>query len=193
MANKVGKITQVIGPVVDVDFGATTTLPPIYNALKITFGADNKDKKGETTIFAEVVRHLEPGKVRAISLAPTDGLNRGALVEDLGKMIEVPVGEETLGNIFDVMGRPLTMGDGEKGNSGKQFKKYLPIHRDAPPFTEQSTKTEVFETGIKVIDLICPFIKGGKVGLFGGAGVGKTRLLQELIRNVAEVSGGFSV
>jgi F-type H+-transporting ATPase subunit beta len=178
MANKIGKITQVIGPVVDVDFGENAALPPIYNALKIKLG------KGD--ILAEVVKHLEPGKVRAISMAPTDGLNRGAQVEDLGKMIEVPVGEETLGNIFDVAGRPLT-------TPKKPFKKYLPIHREAPKFTEQSTKTEVFETGIKVIDLICPFIKGGKVGLFGGAGVGKTVLLQELIRNVAEVGGGVSV
>src|SRR5258708_3921028 len=176
--SKIGKITQVIGPVVDVDFGAESKLPPIYNALKIKLG------KGE--IIAEVVKHLEPGKVRAICMAPTDGLNRGAEAEDTGKMIEVPVGEETLGNIFDVLGRPLTV-------PKKPFKKHLPIHRDAPKFTEQSTKTEIFETGIKVIDLICPFIKGGKVGLFGGAGVGKTVLLQELIRNVAEVSGGFSV
>jgi F-type H+-transporting ATPase subunit beta len=178
MANKTGKITQIIGPVVDVDFGEGNALPPIYNALKIKLG------KGE--IIAEVVKHLEPGKVRAISMAPTDGLNRGAEAEDMGKMIEVPVGEETLGNIFDVLGKPLTI-------PKKPFKKYLPIHRDAPKFTDQSTKTEVFETGIKVIDLICPFIKGGKVGLFGGAGVGKTVLLQELIRNVAEVGGGVSV
>lgn len=176
--NKKGKITQVIGPVVDVDFGVDSTLPPIYNAIEI--------KLGDGTIIAEVVKHLEPGKVRAISMAPTDGLNRGAEVTDLGRMIEVPVGEETLGNIFDVLGRPLTV-------PKKPFKKYLPIHRDAPKFTDQATKTEVFETGIKVIDLICPFIKGGKVGLFGGAGVGKTVLLQELIRNVAEVGGGVSV
>ncbi len=178
MATKTGKITQIIGPVVDVDFGEGNAMPPIYNALRIKLG------KGE--IIAEVVKHLEPGKVRAISMAPTDGLNRGAEAEDTGKMIEVPVGEETLGNIFDVLGRPLTV-------PKKAFKKYSPIHRDAPKFTEQSTKTEVFETGIKVIDLICPFIKGGKVGLFGGAGVGKTVLLQELIRNVAEVGGGVSV
>lgn len=176
--SKMGKITQVIGPVVDVDFGDKSTLPPIYNALEI--------KLGKGTILAEVVKHLEPGKVRAISLAPTDGLNRGAEATDLGKMIEVPVGEETLGNIFDVMGRPLT-------ETKKSFKKHLPIHREAPKFTEQATKVEIFETGIKVIDLICPFIKGGKVGLFGGAGVGKTVLLQELIRNVAEVGGGYSV
>ena len=175
---KTGKITQVIGPVVDVDFGEKNALPPIYNALKIKLG------KGE--IIAEVVKHLEPGKVRAISLAPTDGLERGAEATDTGKMIEVPVGEETLGNLFDVLGNPLTV-------PKKPFNKFSPIHRDAPKFTDQSTKVEVFETGIKVIDLICPFIKGGKVGLFGGAGVGKTVLLQELIRNVAEVGGGYSV
>ena len=175
---KLGKITQIIGPVVDIDFGAERAMPPIYNGIKIKLG------KGE--IVAEVVKHLEPGKVRAISMMPTDGLNRGAEAEDTGKMIEVPVGEETLGNIFDVMGNALT-------TPKKPFKKYSPIHRDAPKFTDQSTKTEVFETGIKVIDLICPFIKGGKVGLFGGAGVGKTVLLQELIRNVAEVGGGYSV
>jgi F-type H+-transporting ATPase subunit beta len=181
---KKGKVTQIIGPVVDIDFGEGTVLPPIYNAVHIKMGAP---KGGEaTTITAEVVKHLEPGKVRAISMAPTDGLARGAEVEDTGKMIEVPVGEETLGNIFDVLGKPLTV-------PAKPFKKYSPIHREAPKFTDQSTKTEVFETGIKVIDLICPFIKGGKVGLFGGAGVGKTVLLQELIRNVAEVGGGVSV
>jgi F-type H+-transporting ATPase subunit beta len=175
---KTGKITQIIGPVVDIDFGADSKMPPIYNAIKI--------KLGNGEIVAEVVKHLEPGKVRAISMAPTDGLNRGAEAEDMGRMIEVPVGEETLGNIFDVMGNALT-------TPKKPFKHYSPIHRDAPKFTDQSTKTEVFETGIKVIDLICPFIKGGKVGLFGGAGVGKTVLLQELIRNVAEVGGGYSV
>ncbi len=178
MVAKIGKITQIIGPVIDVDFGEATMLPPIYNALTITLG--------DHEIMAEVVKHLEPGKVRAISLAPTDGLRRGTEAKDAGKMIEVPVGEETLGNIFDVMGHPLTKPE-------KPFKKFLPIHRQAPKFTEQSTVTEVFETGIKVIDLMCPFIKGGKVGLFGGAGVGKTVLLQELIRNVAEVGGGYSV
>ncbi len=187
MANtsiKKGKVTQIIGPVVDIDFGEGVVLPPIYNAVHIKLGGAGE--AAATTITAEVVKHLEPGKVRAISMAPTDGLARGAEVEDTGRMIEVPVGEETLGNIFDVLGRPLTVPKGP-------FKKYSPIHRDAPKFTDQSTKTEVFETGIKVIDLICPFIKGGKVGLFGGAGVGKTVLLQELIRNVAEVGGGVSV
>jgi F-type H+-transporting ATPase subunit beta len=181
---KKGKVTQIIGPVVDIDFGEGTVLPPIYNAVHIKLGGAGE--AAAATITAEVVKHLEPGKVRAISMAPTDGLNRGAEAEDTGKMIEVPVGEETLGNIFDVLGKPLTV-------PAKPLKKYSPIHRNAPKFTEQSTKTEVFETGIKVIDLICPFIKGGKVGLFGGAGVGKTVLLQELMRNVAEVGGGYSV
>ncbi|MDR3582033.1 MAG: F0F1 ATP synthase subunit beta [Candidatus Pacebacteria bacterium] len=181
---KTGKVTQIIGPVVDIDFGEGNSMPPIYNAVHIKLGTTGG--AGSRVITAEVVKHLEPGKVRAISMASTDGLNRGAAVTDTGKMIEVPVGEETLGNIFDVLGNPLTV-------PNKPLKKYSPIHREAPKFTEQSTKTEVFETGIKVIDLICPFIKGGKVGLFGGAGVGKTVLLQELMRNVAEVGGGYSV
>lgn len=174
---KKGKLIQIIGPVVDIAF-AENEMPKIYNALHI------KDK--ERTLVLEVVKHLEPGKVRAIALDSTDGLVRGAEVIDTGEMIKVPVGPETLGNIFDVTGKALT-------SKTKEFKKFLPIHRHAPPLTEQSVKTEVFETGIKVIDLIAPFIKGGKVGLFGGAGVGKTVLLQELIRNVAEESGGVSV
>ena len=184
---KTGKITQIIGPVVDVDFGEKTALPPIYNALKMKL----KDRE----IIFEVVKHLEPGKARAIAMESTDGLSRGMEIEDMGKMIEVPVGEETLGHIFDVVGRSLDAPDKfpAQGEAGSKGKKFLPIHRAAPNFMEQSTKTEVFETGIKVIDLICPFIKGGKVGLFGGAGVGKTVLLQELIHNVAEVGGGVSV
>jgi F-type H+-transporting ATPase subunit beta len=178
MANK-GKIIQIIGPVVDVEFPEDTKLPAIYNALKV------KGPAGEVVL--EVVKHLDQTKVKAISLQSTDGLQRGAEVEDTGKMIEVPVGPEVLGNIFNVIGESL-----EKDKKLK-FKKYWPIHRSSPAFTEQATKTEVFETGIKVVDLIAPFIKGGKVGLFGGAGVGKTVFLQELIRNVAEESGGVSV
>ncbi|MBI4095009.1 MAG: F0F1 ATP synthase subunit beta [Candidatus Liptonbacteria bacterium] len=175
---KAGIIVQIIGPVVDVEFPENEKLPPIYAALTIK----EKDRK----IHLEVVKHLEPGKVRAIALESTDGLKRGEAVHDTGKTLEVPVGPETLGNLFDVTGKPLN-------KTSAQFKKYSPIHRPSPPLTEQSTKTEVFETGIKVIDLIAPFIKGGKVGLFGGAGVGKTVLLMELIRNVAEESGGVSV
>jgi len=173
-----GKIIQIIGPVVDVEFPEGTNLPDIYNALKI------KGPKGD--VILEVVKHLDLTKVKTISLQSTDGLQRGAEVEDLGTQILVPVGQEVLGNLFNVIGEPLNKTD-------KKFKKHWPIHRNPPPFTEQSTKTEVFETGIKVVDLIAPFIKGGKIGLFGGAGVGKTVFLQELIRNVAEESGGASV
>lgn len=175
---KKGKVIQIIGPVVDVEFTDGEKLPEVFNAMKI--------KHDEKEIILEVVKHLEPGRVRAISLQSTDGLRRGLEVEDTGRMIEVPVGPEVLGNIFDVSGKALN-------NPKKIFKKSLPIHRPSPPLTSQSTKTEVFETGIKVIDLIAPFAKGGKVGLFGGAGVGKTVLLMELIRNVAEVGGGVSV
>jgi len=173
-----GKIIQIIGPVVDVVFPEGSSLPSIYNALKI------KGPKGD--VILEVVKHLDSTKVKTISLQSTDGLQRGADVEDLGRMIEVPVGQEVLGNLFNVIGEPLNKTD-------VKFKKHWPIHRNPPAFTEQATKTEVFETGIKVVDLIAPFIKGGKIGLFGGAGVGKTVFLQELIRNVAEESGGASV
>jgi len=173
-----GKIIQIIGPVVDVEFEEGTKLPAIYNALKI------EGPKGD--VILEVVKHLDLTKVKTISLQSTDGLQRGAEVEDLGRQIEVPVGQEVLGNLFNVIGTPLN-------KTETKFKKYWPIHRNPPSFTDQSTKTEVFETGIKVVDLIAPFIKGGKIGLFGGAGVGKTVFLQELIRNVAEESGGASV
>jgi len=173
-----GKIIQIIGPVVDVEFSEEGLLPRLFNALVI--------KHNKQEIILEVVKHLDPTRVRAISLQSTDGLQRGLEVEDTGKMIEVPVGPEVLGNLFNVTGHVLNKTD-------KKFTKHLPIHRQAPAFTEQATKTEVFETGIKVVDLIAPFIKGGKVGLFGGAGVGKTVFLQELIRNVAEESGGVSV
>jgi len=173
-----GKIIQIIGPVVDVEFPEGTNLPDIYNALKID------GPKGK--VILEVVKHLDQTKVKTISLQSTDGLQRGTEVEDLGRQIEVPVGQEVLGNLFNVIGEPLNKTD-------KKFKKTWPIHRNPPSFTDQSTKTEVFETGIKVVDLIAPFIKGGKIGLFGGAGVGKTVFLQELIRNVAEESGGASV
>ncbi len=176
--NKKGRVSQILGPIVDIEFDRNADLPAIYNALII---------HGEPgTITVEVAKHLEPGRVRAVSLAMTDGFKRGDEVEDTGTSISVPVGQEVLGGIFDVLGNPL---DGIK----RTFKKHLPIHRSAPKFVEQSKDVEVFETGIKVIDLIAPFIKGGKVGLFGGAGVGKTVLLMELIRNVAEESGGVSV
>jgi len=184
-----GKIIQIIGPVVDVEFPEGASLPGLFNALNVTGpnparNASHSDAGGGKVVL-EVVKHLDLTKVKAISLQSTDGLKRGEVVEDTGKMIEVPVGPEVLGNLFDVCGNLL---------EGKAtFKKHWPIHRPSPAFTEQATKTEVFETGIKVVDLIAPFIKGGKVGLFGGAGVGKTVFLQELIRNVAEESGGVSV
>jgi len=179
MANNTkGKVTQVVGPVVDVLFDEGVSLPPIYGEMRVKLG------EGELTL--EVMKHVEPGKVRAISMQSTDGLTRGAEVTDMGHQIEVPVGEGVLGNIFNVIGTPLTKTD-------NKFEKRWPIHRSAPPLTEQSTKTEIFATGIKAIDLIAPFVKGGKVGLFGGAGVGKTVLLMELMRNVAEVQKGFSV
>jgi len=178
-----GKIIQIIGPVVDIEFPEDYKLPAIYNALKV------KGPRGEVVL--EVVKHLDQTKVKTISMQSTDGLYRGMDAEDTGKMIEVPVGQEVLGELYNLLGEPLDKLD--KTEAEKRFKKYRPIHKPAPAFTEQATKTEILETGIKVIDLIAPFIKGGKIGLFGGAGVGKTVILMEMIRNIAEESGGVSV
>ena len=174
-----GTIVQIIGPVIDAEF-AEGAVPKIYHALTVAH-PDGRE------VTCEVARHLGSGRVRAVALASTDGLMRGMAVHNTGAQISVPVGPETLGRIFNVLGNPID------DSAKKQFAKRWPIHRPAPPLTEQSTKTEIFETGIKVIDLLAPLIKGGKVGLFGGAGVGKTVLLKELIRNVAEESGGVSV
>lgn len=174
-----GTIIQIIGPVVDVEF-SEGAVPALYNALIV-------QGKEEESIVLEVARHLGSGRLRAIALSSTDGLKRGMEVHDTGKAITVPVGSDVLGRVFNVLGETID------GKEKKNFSHFLPIHRTAPSFTEQSTKTEVFETGIKVIDLLAPFIKGGKIGLFGGAGVGKTVLLMELIRNVAEESGGVSM
>lgn len=177
-----GKITQVVGPVVDVAFEGT--LPSIYNALTLTIvGVDKK----ETELTLEVAAHIGLNEVRAVAMSSTDGLMRGMEVTDTGAAISVPVGPEVLGRMFDVVGNPI-----DNKPAPKTKKKY-PIHREAPAFAKQSTKAEVLETGIKVIDLICPFLKGGKVGLFGGAGVGKTVIIQELIRNIASEHGGYSV
>lgn len=179
---KQGKISQVIGPVVDVDFSSDNEkekLPAINNALKVTVG--------EESLILEVAQHLGSGQLRAIAMDSTDGLKRGMEVIDTGAPILVPVGQAALGRMFDVLGNPID-GKGEVKNE-----KYYPIHREAPGFSEQATEARIFETGIKVIDLICPFLAGGKVGLFGGAGVGKTVLIQELIRNIAQEHGGFSV
>ena len=181
-----GKIVQVIGPVVDVEF-EPGQLPAIYNALEVP-GA------GSTDIFAysaklvlEVSQHLGESQVRAVAMAATDGLTRGMPVVDTGQPITIPVGKETLGRILNITGEPV-----DKGGPIKTGKTY-PIHRPAPAFDQQSTKVEMFETGIKVVDLLEPYTKGGKTGLFGGAGVGKTILIQELIHNIAKQHGGISV
>ncbi len=173
----VGTITQVVGVVIDADFGQGH-LPAIYNALEV-------ELHGKKLLF-EVAQHLSESSVRAIALGSTDGLERGVEIKDTGAPISVPIGEETLGRMFDVAGQPIDGGD-------NKFKAYAPIHREAPAFTEQSGSVEILETGIKVIDLICPITKGGKVGLFGGAGVGKTVLIQELIGNIAKFHSGYSV
>jgi len=173
---KDGKISQIVGVVVDVEFSGS--LPAIYNALEV----DLEDRK----IVFEVAQHLSETAVRAVSLGSTDGLKRGAKVVDTRAPISVPVGDETQGRMFNVIGEPI---DGKKGT----FKNRAAIHRDPPALSEQSGETEILETGIKVIDLISPITKGGKVGLFGGAGVGKTVLIQELINNIAKFHSGNSV
>lgn len=172
-----GKISQIVGVVVDVEF-SNGHLPAIYNALKVE--ADDRE------ILFEVAQHLSESSVRAIALSSTDGLERGAEVIDTESAISVPIGEETLGRMFNVFGEPI---DGKENN----FKKHSQIHRDPPPLTDQSGNVEILETGIKVIDLICPITRGGKVGLFGGAGVGKTVLITELINNIAKFHSGYSV
>jgi F-type H+/Na+-transporting ATPase subunit beta len=172
-----GKISQIVGVVVDVEF-SEGKLPAIYNALTIT--------DGDREVVLEVAQHLSETSIRAISLSSMDGIARGVTVVDTGAPISVPIGDETLGRMFNVIGKPI---DGKKDS----FKKRAPIHRDPPALSEQSGETEILETGIKVIDLICPITKGGKVGLFGGAGVGKTVLITELINNIATEHGGTSV
>lgn len=174
---KIGKISQVVGVVVDVEF-EQGHLPAINNALETTLD-------GSKLLF-EVAQHLSESSVRAIALGATDGLERGADVLDTGAAISVPIGEETLGRMFNVIGEPID-------NKGGTFKKTAPIHRLPPEFTDQSGAVEILETGIKVIDLIAPITRGGKVGLFGGAGVGKTVLIQELINNIAKFHSGYSV
>ena len=179
-----GTIVQIIGPVVDAQF-SEKDLPAIYNALETTIG------KNKLTL--EVQQHLGEGLVRAVAMSSTDGLKRGTAVSDTGAPISVPVGDEVLGRLFNVLGETIdNKGAVKTLPAGRQVKR-MPIHRSAPSFDEQSVTSEVFETGIKVIDLLAPFVKGGKVGLFGGAGVGKTVLIQELIRNIAAEHGGYSV
>ena len=173
----IGKITQIISAVVDVEF--ENELPNIYNALKVKFS----DKE----LVLEVEQHLGNNVVRTVAMDSTDGLQRGMKVVDTGAPIRVPVGKPVLGRILNVLGEPID----EKGPV--ETEDYLPIHREAPAFEEQETETEIFETGIKVIDLLAPYVKGGKIGLFGGAGVGKTVLIMELINNIAKGHGGISV
>jgi F-type H+-transporting ATPase subunit beta len=174
----VGTVIAITGPVVDIEFPAGQ-LPAIFHAVRI-------DRPGEP-LTAEVQQHLGNNWVRAVAMTTTDGLARGVTAVDTGAPISVPVGEPTLGRVFNVLGEPID------GKGAVQTDTYYPIHRAAPEFEEQATATEVFETGMKVVDLIAPFAKGGKVGVFGGAGVGKTVIIQELIRNVAQEHGGYSV
>ena len=177
-ATNTGSISQIIGPVVDVEF-SNGKLPQIYTALKVT--------NGDTSVICEVQQLLGNNKVRAVSMTSTDGLKRGMAVEDLGMPISVPVGKATLGRIFNVLGEPVDeMGPVDMGTISA-------IHRKSPSFTELETKPSIFETGIKVVDLLAPYRRGGKIGLFGGAGVGKTVLIMELINNIAKAHGGLSV
>ena len=175
---KKGIISQIIGVVVDVKFDEN--LPNIYNALEVKLPDGNK-------LVLETEQHMGANVVRTVAMSTTDGLERGMEVIDTGAPISVPVGPETLGRMFGVTGEVID------GKGDVETKKRYPIHRKAPAFKDQSTKTEILETGIKVIDLICPFLKGGKIGLFGGAGVGKTVVIQELIRNIAQEHGGYSM
>jgi len=175
--NKIGKIKRIIGPVIDVEFEGD--MPEIYNALVV--------KNGDKSITLEVEQHIGGGLVRTVAMDTTDGLSREMDVVDTGTPISVPVGKGTLGRIFNVLGEAID------DAGGVNSQKLSPIHRKAPDYVSQSTKVEILETGIKVIDLICPVLKGGKVGLFGGAGVGKTVVIQELIHNIASNHGGYSV
>jgi F-type H+-transporting ATPase subunit beta len=174
-----GRVIQITGPVVDIEF-PPGQLPAILNAVEI-------EREGAEPLVCEVQQHLGNNWVRSVAMTTTDGLARGIAARDTGAPITVPVGEVTLGRVFDVLGKPIDSKGPVKGTTT------LPIHREAPDFEDQTTEVEVFETGLKIIDLICPFKKGGKVGIFGGAGVGKTVIIQELIRNVAQEHAGVSV
>jgi F-type H+/Na+-transporting ATPase subunit beta len=182
-AHSQGKVTQVLGPVVDVEF-PPGDLPEIYTALRVTNASLSKE---EGNLVLEVAQHLGENTVRTIAMDSTDGLARGVVVKNTGSPIVMPVGKATLGRILNVVGQPVD----EKGPV--KATEFWPIHRPAPTFTEQDVRVQIFETGIKVVDLLCPYTRGGKTGLFGGAGVGKTVLLTELIRNAAIEKGGFSV
>ena len=178
MVNNKGTVIQVQGPVLDIRF-ADDQLPQLLSAIEIP--------NGDATIVAEVAQHIGDNVVRCIAMSSTDGLQRGAEAVDTGAPISVPVGEECLGRVFNLLGQPIDNKEPVKGSD------QWPIHRPAPSYEEQQPATEILETGIKVIDLICPYAKGGKIGLFGGAGVGKTVLIQELIYNIATAHNGYSV
>jgi F-type H+-transporting ATPase subunit beta len=180
-----GRVAQVIGAVVDVEF--KEKLPAILNAVTINQAGDKKKGMPDIKLTLEVASHLGENLVRTVAMSTTDGLVRGMKAMDTGQPITVPVGEVTLGRILNVIGEPVD----QKGPVGE--KERLPIHREAPVFTEQDTSTQVFETGVKVFDLLVPFVKGGKMGMFGGAGVGKTVVIMEMIHNIAMVHGGVSV
>src|SRR5215510_8594657 len=180
----VGRVVQIIGPVLDIQFEGGH-LPAIYNALRVTSDGFNLPEPLDVT--AEVQQHLGEGRVRAVAMKPTEGVVRGMKAIDLGEPIAIPVGRPTLGRILNVLGEPV-----DQLGEVRSEKKY-PIHRSAPTLEDQSTQLEMFESGIKVVDLMEPYLKGGKIGLFGGAGVGKTVLIMELIHNVAMKHGGVSV
>ncbi len=185
-AENTGRITQVIGSTLDAEFDAKR-LPKIYNALKVNVRRPVGDTTVEEVLWCEVAQHLGGSKVRAVALGSTDGLKRGMPVLDTGTSVTVPVGPETLGRVFNLVGEPV---DGRGAVAAKERR---PIHREPPEFVDLTPKTEQFETGIKIIDLLVPFVRGGKIGLFGGAGLGKTVVIQELIARIATQHGGFSV
>lgn len=178
----VGRIVRVVGPVIDVEF-APDAIPPIHNAIKV----EGRTAIGEISLIAEVQQHLPGDRVRAVAMSSTDGVTRGMDAVDTGAPIKMPVGPATLGRIWNVVGEPVD------GKPMPEVEAYYPIHRDPPSYEELEPKTEIFETGIKVVDLLEPYIKGGKTGLFGGAGVGKTVIIMELINNLAQQHGGTSV
>src|SRR5438270_1796151 len=184
MPENVGHVIQIAGPAVDVQF-PEGKLPPIYEAVKVV--SDGFNVPSPISVILEVQQHLGEGRVRCVAMEPTEGMVRGMKTIDQGGPISVPVGRGTLGRVMNVIGEPV-----DKLGPIQHTQK-MPIHRPAPPFDEQATTAEMFETGVKVIDLIQPFLKGGKIGLFGGAGVGKTVVIMELINNVAKQHGGFSV
>src|SRR3989441_703953 len=181
--NRYGKVVQVMGPVLDVEFESESDLPEIYTALEI----DEGEGEDRIHLVAEVQQHVGRDQVRAVAMSSTDGVVRGTKVLDTGGPITVPVGEECLGRVFNLLGEPVDYG------GPVEAKQRRPIHAPSPKFQSLSTNTEIFETGIKVVDLLAPYAKGGKTGLFGGAGVGKTVIIMELINNVAQQHGGYSV